>query len=46
VPGRLDMHVLTSLDINNVMLALPCAVILGCVFGYVNAKLVGLLVAK
>jgi mxaA protein len=46
VPGRLDMHVLTSLDINNVMLALPCAVILGCVFGYVNAKLVGLLIAK
>ena len=44
VPGRFDWEVLTSLDWQNVVLALPVAIAMGCAFAWFNARMVGALV--
>ena len=46
VPGRFDLSVLTSFSAENVMVALPCAFVFGGLSGYMNARLVDLLVPK
>lgn len=46
VPGRFDFAVLTSLNLQNVILILPAAIAAGCAFGYFNARLVGMLTVK
>lgn len=46
VPGRFDFAVLTSLNLQNVVLILPAAITAGCAFGYLNARLVGMLIIK
>lgn len=43
VPGRFDWSVLTAFSWQNVMLALPVAIAVGCAFAWVNARMVGLL---
>jgi hypothetical protein len=43
-PGRFELAKLTSYSAENVLLAVPCGIVLGCLCGYLNAKCVGLLV--
>ncbi len=40
VPGRFDPAVLTALRTDNVIVALPLALLIGCLFGWANAKLI------
>jgi hypothetical protein len=46
VPGRFDPAVLTTLRGDNVMVALPAALLIGCLFGWANARLIALLRAR
>lgn len=46
VPGRFDPTALTTLNTHNVILILPTAIALGCALGYLNAKMVGMLMVK
>jgi hypothetical protein len=40
VPGRFDATVLTTLRADNVIVALPLALLIGCLFGWANARLI------
>ncbi len=46
VPGRFDPTALTTLNAHNAILILPAAIALGCALGYLNARMVGMLIAK
>lgn len=45
VPGRFDPVVLTVLRTDNVIVALPLALLIGCLFGWANVKLIAQLSA-
>lgn len=45
VPGRFDATVLTTLRADNVIVALPLALLIGCLFGWANARLINQLSA-